>query len=188
MREYQSGPERYQITCAVAEDDSGLRELMTAHMAIDALWPPEYARDSDLADWLRADAVHGRWVARSSSDSVCAHVGLGPVSAGAHRDALTDTLGCEASDLAEIRRLVIHPDCRGHGLAGEMTRVALRGAIESGLFPVSNVVSSRGSWLDMMLATGWQEVGRIPSRKSRGDIVSMLAPAKFVDVVRQKRS
>ncbi len=186
-RTYEKNGESFSLREWQPTDDPMLREVMQAHVTLDPGWPPSYARDGDLAAWLGQAADQGRWVALDSAAQIVGHGGLGSVKPAPYRDSLLNALDCDPEDLVEICRVVVHPQMRGYGLAGELTRVALRAAIESGRFPVSNVLSNRGSWLDMMLATGWREIGRIRSQVSDSEIVSMLPPDRFVAAVRRQR-
>ena len=186
-RTYEKDGETFSFREWLPADDPMLRDMMQAHVALDPGWPPAYARDEDLAEWLGQAADQGRWVALDSGKRIVGHGGLGSVKAAPYRKVLMGALDCAAADLVEICRIVVHPEMRSYGLAGELTRVALRAAIESGRFPVSNVLSNRGGWLDMMLATGWREVGRMRSSVSDSEIVSMLPPERFVTAVRGHR-
>lgn len=187
-RVFESAGKRFIVRPWQADDDRMLRDLMKAHMDVDLNWPPNYARETDLAEWLGSVAGKGRWVVEREDGTVVGHGGLGDVKPGPLYDALQTALKCQPEEIVEICRIVVHPDARGHGLAGELTRVCLRAAIEAGLYPVSNVTTNRGSWLEMMLSTGWREISRVRSRLSKGDIVAMLPPQKFIDAVLQSRS
>ena len=168
-------------------DDPGLRALMQAQMNVDPGWPPDYARTSDLAAWLAAPADLERWVAVDEGGKPVGHVGIGSVHAGPIAEFLRTALQCELDAMAEICRIVVDPRVRGRGLSGLLTRKALRACIEAGLVPVSNVLSNRGSWLTMMLSTGWRTVGSTRSLVSDGDLVALIPPRRFIDAALRAR-
>lgn len=186
-RNFRIDDEEFHIRPRRAEDDESLRAMMRLHMQRDPGWPPAYAHNDDPADWLSRPATIGRWVAVDGSGNSVGHIGLGAVKPGPCRDALQTALDCSVNDMAEICRTVVHPDARGKGLAGQLTRTALRQAIGSGLFPVSTVLSNRGSWLEMMLSTHWQEVCRVPSEAGNCELVALLPPSRLIDAVRRQR-
>jgi GNAT superfamily N-acetyltransferase len=164
-------------------DDADLRTLMRVQMDVDAGWPPDYARTSDLTEWLATPANLGRWVAVDPGGRTVGHVGIGEVHPGPIAELLRSALQCELDAMAEICRIVVDPNVRGRGLSRLLTRRALRACIERRLVPVSNVLSNRGSWLTMMLSTGWRNVGSTRSLVSEGDLVALIPPQKFIDAV-----
>jgi len=168
-------------------DDPGLRALMQVQMNVDPGWPPDYARTSDLAAWLAAPANLGRWVAVDEGGKPVGHVGIGSVRPGPIAEFLRSALHCELDAMAEICRIVVDPRVRGRGLSGLLTRKALRACIDAGLVPVSSVLSNRGSWLTMMLSTGWRTVGSIRSLVSDGDLVALIPPRRFIDAALRTR-
>ena len=91
--------------------------------------------------------------------------------------------GCPAEQFAELCRTVVDPQCRGAGVAGALTRAALKTSLLMNRIPVATVLTGRGSWLDQMLQTGWQRIGDIASRAPDERLVLLLAPQKFVDAV-----
>ncbi len=172
---------RFSIRGWRHSDDPALRALMRTQMDVDPGWPPDYARNTDLAHWLAAPADLGRWVAVDEEGAPVGHVGIGAVHPGPIAEFLRSALKCDLDAMAEICRIVVDPRVRGGGLSSLLTRTALRACIEAGLVPVSNVLSNRGSWLTMMLATGWRNVGSTRSLVSDGDLVALIPPQKFID-------
>ena len=171
-------------TCrAVAEADApALRAIMRAQMQRDPGWPPDYARSEDPAAWLARPADLGRWVAEDGRRRVVGHVGLGRIGNGQAADLLAEALCCGVDDLAEICRRVVDPRGRLHGLGSTLTRRAMRAAIESGRVPAATVLENRGSWLSMMLETGWRDVGRLDSRVPGSGLAVLAPPERFVDL------
>jgi GNAT superfamily N-acetyltransferase len=169
------------------DDDDALRALMQAQMELDAGWPPDYARRSDLAAWLAKPANLGRWIAVDAEGSPVGHVGIGTVHEDALGELLRDALHCGYDAMAEICRIVVDPRVRGRGLASLLTRRALRACIEAGLIPVSTVLRNRGSWLTMMRSTGWRDVGSAPSGVSSNELVALIPRQQFIDAARQAR-
>jgi GNAT superfamily N-acetyltransferase len=158
--------------------------LLGRQAAIDAGWPPAYARELDGGQWLAAPADLMRWVALGEDGAPIGHIGLGSVRDPAIAALVSAHEG--STSHAEICRLVVDPDSRTRGLAGVLTRRALRGAIEAGHVPFATVLTSRGSWLDMMCATGWRTVGRVVARDGVDELVVLLAPDRFVAQARQR--
>lgn len=163
-------------------DDPALRELMRAQQAGDSGWPPPYARALDPADWLGAPADVGRWVAVDGRERVLGHAGISSVLAADAVKLLAEVLPCPVERAVEICRVVVHPEERFQGLAALLTRRAIRRAIEQHRVVTASVLKNRGSWLAMMLATGWQRVGEIQSSVGAGPMVVLLAPQRFVDL------
>ena len=155
---------------------------MRLQMSVDPGWPPDYAKSSDLAEWLQRPATLGRWVAVDDQHRIVGHVGLGAVGSGPVADDLCAELACRTDQLAEICRIVVDPDVRMQGLAGLLTRKAMRASIEAALVPIATVLENRGAWLQMMLATGWRSVGKVGSQVQDVDLVVLAPPRKFVDL------
>jgi Acetyltransferase (GNAT) family len=156
---------------------------MLAQMSIDPGWPPDYAKSGDLAEWLHRPATLGQWVAVDESEAIVGHVGLGALRPGPIADLVCAALPCGCDDLAEICRIVVDPRARMRGLAGLLTRRAMRASIEGGRVPIATVLDSRGSWLEMMLATGWKNVGKTEARRAHGDLFVLAPPQRFIDLV-----
>ncbi len=170
------------IRCWEPDDDAQLRTLMKRQHDIDPKWPPAYAHTLDFAEWLAKPATLGRWVAERDGVLV-GHAGLGVVSPD-HSGHYSSFLDCAEREIAVICRMVVDPDHRSGGLAADLTRKALRRAIESGKHPVAEVLTGRGSWLDMMLATGWQEIVRTDGQQGTEPLVLLAAPERFNKLVR----
>jgi hypothetical protein len=164
----------------VENDDEALRNLMRRQMQADSMWPPAYARCRDPAQWLGQPADLGRWVAVDLQARVVGHVGLGSIRLGPVADLLRPALPCGLERVAEICRLVVDPQARLYGLASLLTRRGLRSAIEAGRVATANVLTNRGSWLDMMQRTGWQYVGETSASTGTETLVVLLAPIRFV--------
>jgi GNAT superfamily N-acetyltransferase len=186
-RSFRSDDATFTIRPWQVDDDDALRMLMSEHMGFDEGWPPAYARAEDPAQWLARPATIARWVAVRDSGDVVGHIGLGAIRPGPGADALEHALACSTADIAEICRTVVHPHMRAKGLAAHLTQTALRTAIEGGLYPVATVLSNRGTWLAMMIATGWREIHRAPSEVSDCDLLTLMPPARFIDAVRSHR-
>lgn len=156
---------------------------MRSQMLADPGWPPDYAKSTDLAEWLRLPATMGRWVAVNDEGVVVGHVGVGHMVPGPIDDLLRGFLLCRTDQLAEICRIVVNPEARRHGVAGLLTRKAMRAAIEGGQVPIATVLENRVSWLEMMLATGWRSIGTVSSRVADVDLRVLAPPPKFVALV-----
>ncbi len=137
-------------------------------------------------EWLARPADRGRWVAVDQHGKVVGHVGTGAVRAGPVAALLCAALPCERDQMAEICRMVVAPESRGHGLSGLLTRAAMRACIEAEVVPVSTVLRSRGSWLTMMLATGWRRVGATEGG-ANDDLVVLIPPQRFIDAALRGR-
>jgi len=175
------------ITCREVSDADAdaLRELMRAQMRIDPGWPPGYAKSLDLAAWLGQPATLGRWAAVDEDGRIVGHGGLGRVESGPASQLLCAALDCPGARLAEICRLVVDPAARGRGVAGLLTRKAMRTAIDEGRIPVATVLDNRGTWLQMMLDTGWREVGWLPARSGEGKLALLLPAERLVTLARR---
>lgn len=165
------------------DDDPGLTEVMQAQMARDPDWPPGYARDMDLAEWLGRPATLGRFSALDRGRLV-GHVGVAPVAPGPLADLWRAALPPDLPPMAEICRLVVDPRLRRRGLSGLLTRKAVRHAIESAHVPVANALAHREASLAMMLAAGWTAVGSVPSQVADSDLVALIPPPKLLDAAR----
>lgn len=177
---------RAAFTCRAAADTDApaLRSMMHEQQRVDPGWPPDYANREDLADWLARPADLGRWVAEDIGGRVCGHVGLGKVKHEVVSERLCAALECDPDILAEICRMVVVPGLRRYGLSGLLTRRAIRAAIEARRIPVATVLENRGTWLTMMLQTGWREVDRVPSRNAGSALAILAPPVRFERLAR----
>lgn len=167
-------------------DDQALRRLMEHQLSRDPTWPPAYARAGDLARWLGEPATLGRWVALSGG-SIVGHAGLG-VPDTQHDFHFCAQLACAPDDLAVICRMVVAPANRIQGLASLLTRKALRCAIEQGRIPVAEVLTGRGTWLKMMLDTGWREAAVLPGIGNDERLVLLTPPQHLVAAAQRYRA
>ena len=159
-------------------DDVALLKILREQMAEDPAWPPEYAHRLNLSDWLAGSADLGRWVVLGDQQ-VVGHIGLGAIQ-GRVAEVFSKATGLPGDRFAELCRTVVDPNKRGLGLASALTRQALKSALRSGRIPVATVLTGRGAWLDMMLRTGWQQVGELEAKAPNERLVLLLAPEKFV--------
>ena len=160
-------------------DDGSLARILRAQLANDPAWPPSYAHDLDLGDWLGQPADLGRWVC-TCGDEIVGHIGLGRLSRTSAQGFSAAT-GYGARRFAELCRTVVDPDQRRLGIAAVLTRTALKASLGMRRIPVATVLTGRGSWLDMMMNTGWQRVGDVAAKAPDERLVLLLAPQKFVD-------
>ena len=180
-----SAPQRgLEIILWTSNHNPALRDLMRAQMLVDPNWPPGYAYDMDLAEWLGLPADMNRWVALVDGQ-VRGHAGLGHVPV----DDLGKQLFCVAGTdrLAEICRMVVDPGARGANIAALLTRKAMRTAIEAGYVPIAKVLGNRGSWLANMLNNGWRDVARVEVGDGE-DYFGLLPPERFVDAAFEARA
>jgi hypothetical protein len=113
-----------RVRVYVDEDAKSLGELLAAHMETDDTWPPRHARiQHNLTDWLADSSRLGRWVALLNS-SVVGHVGVDSVAEGNKADHWMRELDLPRSRLAEIGRLVVHPEKLRSRLSELLTRRA----------------------------------------------------------------
>lgn len=163
-------------------DDLQLRKMLYTHMLEDTAWPPRYAHQLDIGHWLAAPADMGRWVAvDAEQERILGHIGLGRVR-GPAAEQFARATGQRPEQFAELCRAIVDPDARGIGVSSALTRKALKSALDMRRIPVATVLTGRGSWLQMMRNTGWQQVGDIEARDSDERLVLLLAPQKFIDV------
>jgi len=162
-------------------DDLHLEGLMRAQRELDPAWPPNYAHGLDMPTWLGAPCTLGRWVGVLAGGKVIGHAGLGCPEAE-RLDVYCEYLGCAADAVALICRLVVSPDSRHSGLSSLLTRKALRHAITSGRVPVAEVLSGRGSWLQMMLDSGWHKISVWAGALPGEDLYLLAPPRKFIEV------
>ena len=162
-------------------DDSALVRLLEMQCKADPNWPPPYARDSDLAQWLGLPANICRWVAEEAG-RVVGHMGLGTPS-----PMVMEIFNSARPDLAgrfvELCRTCVDEQARGSGVAGLLTRAAIKTALAGQTVPVATVLTNREGWLEMMRRTRWQEIGRVPAVTMDDELVCFLPPKKFVDAV-----
>ena len=62
-----------------------------------------------------------------------------------------------------------------------LTRTAIKAALTMRRIPVATVLTGRTTWLEMMLNTGWRNVGDTPADGSSETLISLMPPQKFVD-------
>ena len=169
--------------------DPCLQMLLTAHMRQDDSWPSQWVREQgDLLQWLRDTAGYGRWVCENEHDIVLAHVCVHQVSEGHKAEQWTALLGCETSDLAEIGKLLVHPDHRRRGISAVVTRYCVRQTIELGKIPVATAYAdNETASIDMMAKLGWQIIGRSHATRSRRPIVLLSPPQQLVTAALTKK-
>lgn len=160
-------------------DDAPLTRILRAQLTNDPAWPPSYAHHQDLSEWLAQPADLGRWVCESEGE-VVGHIGLGRLSRNSAQE-FTAATGYSAQRFAEVCRAVVDPNQRRLGIAGTLTRTALKASLAMRRIPVATVLTGRGSWLEMMMHTGWQRIGDVSARAPEERLVLLLAPQKFVD-------
>lgn len=172
-----------------ASDEPGIRELLIAHMQTDTTWPPRYARDRSLLnEWLGDRSRLGRWVAIEGDEQksgdlirIVGHVGVDFVPEGNKADAWQSELGCERQQLAEIGRLVVHPDRRRGGLSEQLTRRCVRDTVSRGYVPVASALLSASASLAMMTGLGWRVIGDVVGRRSGSTILLLVAPRQLIE-------
>lgn len=169
---------RYRTT-----DFVGVSKLIAVHMKDDAHWPPSHARaEGSLEAWLDARSDVGRWVAADSKDSqVVGHVGVSTTPEGTKTEKWASALGCDPLRLAEVGRLIIHPDCRRAGVSALLTQRCIRDIVERGFVPVASALAKSEASQAMMLNLGWRIVGDVLGNRSKQKIVLLVAPAKLVE-------
>ena len=162
-----------------ANDDPALTTILCTQMAVDENWPPAYARKLDISVWLSTPANLGRWVCEHDHE-VVGHIGLGSMSTGKAQHFCTHT-NLPATRFAELCRTVVDPRHRSLGVASMLTRTAIKAALTMRRIPVATVLTGRTTWLEMMLNTGWRNVGDTPADGSSETLISLMPPQKFVD-------
>ncbi len=162
-------------------DNPRLQTILTAQMAIDPAWPPPYARDLDIVQWLGHPADLGRWVCELDGE-VIGHIGLGALSETKAVPFCAAT-GGRAEQFAEVCRTVVDPAHRDSGAAALLSRTAIKQAMCWQRIPVATVLTGRTTWLQMMVETGWQPVGDSEGANPGERLVSLLPPGKFVQPV-----
>ncbi len=156
-------------------------------MERDPGWPPAYARGGDLGEWLGAPATLGRWVAVDSREEPVGHVGIAPVAPGETAALWTAALGCAVSTLAEVCRNLVIPGMRRTGVSDQLTRVALRAAIDAGRVPVATVLHDRQASIAMMLSAGWRVVGNVIGSSGR-ELHVMIPGPRVIAAARAGRA
>ena len=174
----QTAVDRYR-----PEVNEGVLSLILTHMQQDEHWPPAHARArDDLSEWLDARSDVGRWVATAQAcGQVIGHVGVSTVPVGDKADIWAEYLSCSVNRLAEIGRLVVHPEHRRSGVSGQLTRRCVRDVVEQGYVPVASALEYSDASQSMMLNFGWQIIGDVLGKRSKQRILLLIAPRKLVD-------
>lgn len=163
------------------EDEAGITALLDAHMAGDDSWPPRYVREQGAPNqWLAERSSVGRWVAMRSGE-IIASVGAGPIDPGPRADIWMAELGCRQERLAEIGRLVVHPDVRRQGVSELLTRRCVRGTVDKGYVPVATAFEDADASVAMMTSLGWRIIGEVLGKRSHRIILLLVAPARLRD-------
>ncbi len=164
------------------QDDDRLTDILRTQLRADPAWPPRYAHELNLSDWLAKPADLGRWVCERHG-KVVGHIGLGRLS-DEIAQTFTAATGRGVECFAELCRTVVDQDVRRLGAASALTRKALKTSLLMNRVPAATVLTSRGLWLEQMLQTGWQRIGDVATRRAPGErLVLLLAPQKFIDAV-----
>ncbi len=162
-------------------DDPSLKSILQGQMAQDTSWPPAYARNLDLAQWLAQPADLYRWVA-IFQNRVIGHIGLGSLATD-KAAAFCSAVDAQPEQFAEICRTVVDPNQRIQGTAAQLTRRAIKTALQNHRIPVATVLTSRTTWLQMMKSTGWQPIADQPATNPSERLICLLPPQKFIDPV-----
>jgi len=174
---------KYQET-----DDPGLLALLTEHMRHDDTWPSKGVRENgNLLAWLRENTTLGRWVGLDNLSTVLAYVGIKEVPAGRNAEIWTDDLECEISDIAEIGKLVVHPNYRRKGISAMVTRYCVRQTVEMGLIPVASAYASGKASIEMMTTIGWKIAGYGFGIESNCKIVLLTPPQQLIEAAYTNR-
>jgi len=128
----------------------------------------------------------GRWVALNKSQQIIGHVGVTRVVDDEKAVVWKKALDYPLSRLAEIGRLLIHPDYRKAGVSTQLTRACLRGIIERGMIPVATSLASATASLSMMTSLGWRVVGSVTGGPSNLELNMLIAPQKLTDAALSK--
>jgi len=171
-----------------ASDRAGIQSLLDAHMLSDGTWPPPYARSQgNLPDWLGELSTLGRWVALAGAREMVGHVGVSPVDPDIEKSRMfCEFLDCEHERLAEVGRLIVHPEFRRFGVSGLLTKRCIRDSVTSGHVPVASALESAWASQSMMLKFGWQIIGSVMGRRAKRPIVLLTPPQKLVDAALSK--
>lgn len=168
-----------------AADQPGIDALMEAQMAGDDVWPPRYARLQNHGAWLAERADVGRWVALEG-ERIIAHVGVSAVRPGDRKIPIwRQKLGHSDDRLAEIGRLVVHPERRRSHVSGVLTRRCVRATVSAGYVPVASAFESSTASLAMMQRLGWEIAGSVTGHRSGRTIVLLVAPQQLVEAARR---
>lgn len=164
-------------------DCEGVSELISIHMKGDCHWPPSHARtDGALEAWLEARSDVGRWIANESDHGqIVGHVGVSTTPTGNKTTKWASALGCDPARLAEIGRLIVHPDFRRTGVSASLTRRCIRDTVEQGYIPVASALARSKASQAMMLNFGWRVIGKVLGQRSNQEILLLVAPRKLVD-------
>jgi len=180
-------PEKVLISPWKPSFNKGLSRLMNAQRARDPGWPPEYAWDLNLLDWLAGPADLTRLIAHRAPGEVLGHVGAGTPGSANNASIWARELDCQKNQLAEICRLIVTPETRRLGLSGLLTKSLVRTLVDNGLIPVATALVERQASVKMMTSIGWRIIGTQPSEKTGLQQHLLIAPEKLVGQARLNR-
>ncbi|MGE7388997.1 GNAT family N-acetyltransferase [Streptomyces sp. NPDC004126] len=124
-------------------------------------------------DWLSPPALLGSWVAERDG-RVAGHVGLCRSGPGDSAPELwSRRTGLPVAGTAVVSRLFVAPGARGHGIGALLMARAVRGARESGLHPVLDVVASDTAAAALYERLGWSLLATVEQRWAPDRLVSV---------------
>ena len=167
--------------------DPGLLELMEAQKKSDKGWPPAYAHNMNLNEWLAGPANLIRLVGHSTQSGVLGHVGAGTPSSPKNISIWCETISCGPEDIAEICRLIVTPKARRLGLSGLLTKRMVRALVAQGITPVATALAEREASVKMMTSIGWEIIGKEISARTGLDQYLLIAPQKIVTLAATNR-
>ncbi len=124
-------------------------------------WP------SDPGAWLTPDGFLDAWVALCET-RLLGHVALGTVDETADPQ-FTGSAGRAAPELAEVKRLFVHPQTRRAGVARQLLEAAVHGARARTLWPVLEVTADRRGAVQCYERNGWRRIGSSIANWQRAD-------------------
>jgi GNAT superfamily N-acetyltransferase len=114
-----------------------------------------------LRDFLVSSDAYGAWVAEDDGEIV-GHVALHRRSTAAVLALASETVRQPVERLGMVARLLVGPAARRQGVGEALLDVASRAAVDLGLWPVLDVVTSSLGAVSLYEKAGWTRAGKVP--------------------------
>ena len=114
----------------------------------------------DLLSFIAVPGAIGSWVAEHGGE-VVGHIALHPRSSVAVIALAEEVTGLPAARLGVVARLLVSPGVRRLGVGRSLLRVAEGHAVQTGLWPILDVVTHHEAAISLYEECGWTRVGTV---------------------------
>jgi GNAT superfamily N-acetyltransferase len=122
---------------------------------------PKYLTTDFKSFLVRPDAINA-WIAEEDG-AVVGHVSLHENSSREAMECASNFTGVSVEYLATVARLLVSPECRGHGIGRSLLETSAQHARQLGFTPMLDVVTSSVHAIELYERCGWIRAGEVRS-------------------------